>query len=168
MRAWFGAQLEIPLIAVESVRFLGGCATYLSDIAPVSYDFEPFFDLAWPVRRDRSVDGGFLTLRRVEYPKGLGVHSRSTLTYRLDGKFRRFQATIGVDDSAAGNGSVVFVVLLDGRAAYTSEVLTGTSAPVAIERLDVTGAKIMTLRVDYATEGDILDHADWCDALLIK
>jgi hypothetical protein len=168
MRTQFGAQLELPLSAVESLRFLGGCATYLSDFAPVEYKFEPYFDLDWPLRRDRSVSGGFLTMRRVEYPKGLGVHSRSTVTYRLAGKFRRFQATIGIDDSAAGRGSVVFEVLLDGKTAYKSDVLTGTSPAVAIERLDVTGAKIMTLSVDYATDGDILDHADWCDALLIK
>ena len=168
MRTQFGALFELPWAAVESLRFLGGCATYLSDITPVEYNFEPFFDLEWPLRRDRSVGGGFLTLRRVEYPKGLGVHSRSTMTYRLGGKFRRFQATIGIDDSAAGKGSVVFEVLLDGRTAYKSPVVTGASPPVVIERLDVTGSKIMTLRVDYATEGDILDHADWCDALLIK
>jgi hypothetical protein len=134
----------------------------------VEYNFEPFFDLEWPLRRDRSVGGGFLTLRGVEYPKGLGVHSRGTITYRLGGKYRRFHATIGVDDSAAGRGSVVFKVLLDGKTAYKSDVLTGTSAPVAIDRLDVAGAKIMALSVDYATEGDILDHADWCDALLIQ
>ena len=168
VKTQFGAQLDLPLTAVESLRFLGGCATYLSDITPVEYKFEPFLDLEWPLRRDRSVAGGFLSLGRVEYPKGLGTHSRSTVSYRLDGKFRRFQATIGIDDSAAGRGSVVFAVLLDGKAAYKSDVLTGTSSAVTIERLDVTGAKLMTLLADYATDGDILDHADWCDALLIK
>lgn len=168
MRTQFGARLELPLTAVESLRFFGGCATYLSDVTPIAYKFEPFFDLDWPLRRDRSVAGGFLTMRRIEYPKGLGVHSRSTLTYQLAGKFRRFQATIGIDDSAGGRGSVVFEVLLDGKTAFKSDVLTGTSPPLAIDRLDVTGKKIMTLSVDYATDGDILDHADWCDALLIK
>jgi len=164
----FGAALDLPLAAVESLRFLGGCATYLSDLAPVEYQFEPFFDLEWPLRRDRSVAGGFLKLRGIEYPKGLGVHSRSTVTYRLAGAYRRFRAMIGVDDSAAGRGSVVFEVLVDGNSAYKSDVLTGASPAAAIERLDVAGAKTLTLRVDYATEGDILDHADWCDALLIK
>lgn len=168
MKAQFGSRLDLPWTAVESLRFLGGCATYLSDITPVEYKFEPFFDLDWPLRRDRSVGGGFLTLRGVEYPKGLGVHSRSTLTYRLAGKFRRFQATVGIDDSVGGRGSVIFEVLLDGKTAFKSGLVTGASPPVAIDRLDVTGTKILTLRVDYATSGDILDHADWCDALLIQ
>jgi hypothetical protein len=168
MKAEFGAMLELPLGSVASLRFLGGCTTYLSDVTPVEYEFEPFFDLEWPLRRDRSVAGGFLTLRGVEYPKGLGMHSRGTATYRLAGKFRRFAATIGIDDSAGGRGSAVFEVLVDGKTVYKSDVLTGTSPAVAIQRLDVTGAKSMSLRVDYATDGDILDHADWCDALLIK
>lgn len=168
MRTLFGVDLDIPLSAVESLRFLGGCATYLSDLAPIEYKFEPFLDLEWPLRRDQSVAGGFLTLRGVQYPKGLGVHSRSSVTYRLDGKYRRFQATIGIDDETAGKGSVVFEVLLDGMSAFKSSPLTGTSAPVAIERLNLAGARLMTLRVDYAASGDIQDHADWCDAVLLK
>lgn len=168
MRTLFGVELEIPLAAVESLRFLGGCATYLSDLTYVDYKFEPFLDLVWPLRRDRSASGGFLTLRGVEYPKGLGVHSQCAVSYRLDGKFRRFHATIGIDDEAAGKGSAVFEVLLDGKSAYQSDVLTGASPPVVLDRLDISGAKTLTLRIDYATLGDIQDHADWCDALLIK
>src|SRR5262249_27238815 len=127
-----------------------------------------FLKLAWPLRIDRSVSGGFLTLRGVEYPRGLGVHSRNSVTYRLDGKFRWFHAILGVDDDTGGKGSVVFEVLADGKRTYKSEVLTGTSAPVSIERLDVSGVKALMLRVDYATQGDIQDHANWCDALLIR
>jgi hypothetical protein len=109
-----------------------------------------------------------LKLRGVEFPKGLGVHSKSSVTYRLDGKFRRFRAVIGIDDDAAGAGSAEFEVLLDGKSIYRSGVLTGTSPAAAIERLDVSGARLMTLRVDYATLADIQDHADWCEAVLIK
>lgn len=168
LRTVFGAELELPLSAIESLRFLGGCATYLSDLAPSEYKFEPFLGLDWPLRNDAAVTGGPLALRGVQYPKGLGVHSRSTVTYRLDGKFRWFHAVIGIDDDTSGKGSAAFEVLVDGKTAYKSDVLTGTSAPVAIERLSVAGAKLLTLRVDYATLGDIQDHADWCDALLVK
>jgi hypothetical protein len=168
LRTLFGIELELPLSAVESMRFLGGCATYLSDLAPAEYKFEPFLKLDWPLRIDRNVSGGFLTLRGVEYPRGLGVHSRSTITYRLDGKFRWFHAILGIDDDTSGKGSVVFEVLADGKRICKSDILTGSSAPVPLERLDVSGAKLLTLRVDYATQGDIQDHADWCDALLIR
>lgn len=164
----FGGILSIPLAAVESLRFLGGCATYLSDVNPADYKFEPFFELDWPLRRDRSVAGGFLKLGGAEFLKGLGVHSRSTVTYRLDGKFRRFQATIGIDSVAAGKGSVIFEVMLDGKVAFKSDVLTGANPPVSIGQVNLSGVKSLSLRVDYAGDGDILDHADWCDALVVK
>jgi hypothetical protein len=168
LRTLFGIELELPLSTVESMRFLGGCATYLSDLAPAEYKFEPFLKLDWPLRIDRNVSGGFLTLRGAEYPKGIGVHSRSSVTYRLDGKFRWFHAVLGIDDDTAGKGSVVFEVLADGKRTYKSDVLTGTSAAATLERLDVSGVKLLTLRVDYATQGDIQDHANWCDAVLIR
>jgi NPCBM/NEW2 domain len=167
-RAQFGTQLEVPLAAVESLRFLGGCADYLSDLAPAEFKFEPYFELDWPLVRDRSVAGGFLSLRGVEYPKGLGMHSRSTVTWRLDGKYRRFRATLGIDDATEGKGSALFEVLLDGKPAWRSDVLTGTSPALALERIDLTGVKLLTLRVDYATDADVCDHANWCDAVLVK
>ena len=90
------------------------------------------------------------------------------MTYRLDGKYRRFHAVLGIDDETGGKGSVIFDVLVDGKRAFRSDVLTGTSAPLVLDRLDISGAKLLTLRVDYATLGDIQDHADWCDAMVIK
>jgi hypothetical protein len=164
----FGGKLRIHLNALESIRFLGGCATWLSDLAPADYRFEPFFQLEWPLRRDRTVAGGFLKVRGSEYAKGLGVHSRSTISYALDGKYRRFHASIGIDDDALGKGSVIFEVLLDGKVAFTSETLTGTSPVVVLQPVDLTGAKTLSLRVDYAGEADILDHADWCDAVIVR
>jgi len=168
LRTMCGVSLELPFSAVESVRFLGGCATYLSDLVPVESRFEPYFDLQWPLRNDRNVSGGFLTVRGVEYPRGLGVHSQSNVTYRLDGKYRRFHAVLGVDDDARGKGSVVFEVLVDGKRLYRSDVLTGASPPVVLDRLDISAGRLLTLRVEYATLGDIQDHADWCDAMVIK
>jgi hypothetical protein len=168
VRTLFGVELDLPLGSIESLRFLGGCATYLSDLVPAEYKFEPFLDLQWPLRNDRNVSGGFLTLRGVEYAKGLGVHSRSSVAYRVDGKFRWFHAVLGIDDETEGKGSVVFEVLADGKRIYKSDVLTGSNPPVALERLDIAGTKLLTLRVDYATLGDIQDHANWCDAVLIR
>ncbi|MBI3862672.1 MAG: NPCBM/NEW2 domain-containing protein [Planctomycetia bacterium] len=168
LRPQFGGELSIPLSDVASVRFLEGCATYLSDLPPADYKFEPFFDVEWPLRRDRSVAGGYLKLRGAEFPKGLGVHSRSAVTYRLDGKFRRLHAIVGIDDSASGKGSAIFEVLLDGKVAYRSDVLTGASPAAKIDILNLAGAKTLTLRVDFAGDGDIQDHADWCDALVVK
>jgi len=166
--AAFGAELEIPLTAVHSLQMLGGSITYLSDLQPAHEKSEGFLGSGWTMRKDRNVSGGPLQVRGVEYATGLGVHSRSELTWKLDGKFRRFQATVGIDDSSQGKGSVVFRVLVDGKSAFTSKPVTGIQEPLAIPPVDLTRAKSLTLIVDFGADADILDHADWCNACLIR
>jgi hypothetical protein len=51
---------------------------------------------------------------------------------------------------------------------FTSPVLTGRSAPVDLGPLDVAGAHELTLVVEYGEYGDILDYADWGDAVLVR
>jgi hypothetical protein len=166
--ALFGAELRIPLSAVRLMRFLGGRIEYLSDLEAAEFQFTPFLKARWPLRRDRNVLGGPLRLRGREYAKGLGVHSRSEISYDLKGKFRQFRATVGVDDTARGRGSVVFAVEVDGERVYSSKPVTGKTAPLPIPPIDVTGRKRLTLIVDFGHLGDIRDHADWCDAVLIR
>lgn len=163
-----GPKLELSLSSINEAFFLGGRATYLSDLRPESYRFTPFLTQEWPLRKDRSVLGAPLRLRGVEYSKGLGMHSRSEVTYRLDGRYQKFHSTIGVDDETRGKGSVIFEVTVDGKSAYKSPVLTGTSQAVSIPPVSVSGARTLTLTVDYATQGDIQDHANWCQALLVN
>jgi hypothetical protein len=99
------------------------------------------------------------------------MHSAARLTYRLDGKYRRFEAAAAIDDSAARRGSVTFGVYLlrddKWEEAYKSGIVRGGEAPQSIS-VDVSGAQGLTLMVDYAERGDELDHADWLDARLIE
>ncbi len=80
---------------------------------------------------------------------------------------KRFEAEIGIDDSTNGQGSVQFRVLVDGQEKYASPIVRGGNPPVPVS-VDVTDAKTLELVVDYADHGDVLDHADWLDARLIK
>jgi NPCBM/NEW2 domain len=168
MKTLFGAEIEIPLLAVESIRFLGGGVTYLSELEPAEYRFEPFFDVPWPLRRDRTVEGGPLRLRNALYPRGLGVHSQCEIEYPLEGKYRRFEATVGIDDDTLGRGSLRFEIHVDGKPAFSSDEVTGKSPALRIDGINVSGARRLTLRVRFGAQADIQDHADWCDALLVK
>lgn len=163
-----GVDLSFPATALASLRVLGRRVSYLSDLTAAEYTFHPYTGLEWPLEKDHSVLGGALRVRGTTFAKGLGMHGASDVRYDLDGRFQKFQATIGIDDETSGKGSVVFEVLVDGKPAFTSRVLTGRSAAQLIEPIDVREAKMLTLRVNYATQGDIQDHADWCDALLIE
>lgn len=146
---------------------LSGRAVYLSDLKPSDYRFVPFLDLTWPYRLDRSVTGTWLRAGGVPYLKGIGMHSAARLAYTLDQSYKQFQAELAVDDSAANNGSVRFRIFVDGREKFLSDTIRGGMKPIPIN-VDLTGAKQLDLVVDYADRADVLDHADWLNARLIK
>ena len=161
--------------SVDDVVSLQGAGdtkfVYLSDLEPADYKHVPYLSIAWPYRQDRNVLGGPLEVGGKRYLKGIGMHSASRLTFRLDGKYQRFDAAAAVDDSSQGRGSVTFgVYLLRGgqwKQAAASDTVRGGPPAVPVS-VDVRGAEMMTLTVDYADRGDELDHADWLDARLVK
>ena len=157
---------------VVFLQSLGGERfVYLSDLEPVDYRHVPYLNIEWPYQRDRNVLGGPLSVQGNRYLKGIGMHSAARLTYRLDGKYRRFEAAAAIDDSAGRRGSVTFgvYVLRDAKwqEAYKSAIVRGVDPPFPVS-VDVRGAQGLTLMVDYADRGDELDHADWLDARLNK
>ncbi len=160
-------ELATTSDAVQFLQPFGGACVYLSDLASESYRHVPFLKLAWPYERDICVSGTRLRAGERLHVKGIGMHSASRLTYRLDKLYRRFAAELAVDDDAVGRGSVVFRVFVDDREAYKSPVIRGGMAPTPIS-VDVHGGKRLSLIVDFAERGDELDHADWLDARLIK
>ena len=163
----FGARLKVSALDVVACEFRNGRIVYLSDLKPTEYAHQPFLTLSWPWRADRAVGGGPLRIRGQLFRKGLGMHSKSRLVFRLDGAYRQFQALVGVDDEARDRGSVVFRVRVDDQVRFTSPVLTGTSPPQDVS-LPLAGAKQLVLEVDYGPDGDVLDRADWADARLLR
>jgi hypothetical protein len=123
-----------------------------------------------PVERDRSVgesaggDGNPLTIGGVVYEKGLGTHAAAEVGVYLGGRCTAFTAAVGLDDETTQPGSVVFQVLADDRVVFDSGVVRpGPALPLTA---DVTGARLLTLRVTDGGDGKNFDHADWADARL--
>lgn len=56
----------------------------------------------------------------------------------------------------------------DGKSVFESPLLTGTSQPLAIGPLDLTGTRQLALVVEYGELADIDDWVDWCDAVIIR
>src|SRR5580700_5157987 len=163
------STLELPLSAVAAIRFLDGRATYLSDLQPTESRLAPYFgsSVAIPPAQDQSAAGGPLLVRGRQYAKGVGTRSRSQVTYDLAGQYRFFQATVAIDDYAAGKGSVRFAANVDGARVWTSPLITGSSRPLPVGPIDVTGKRRLALIVEYGELADVDDWADWCDAILI-
>ncbi len=116
-------------------------------------------------RRNRSVDGNPLSIGGVVFERGVGTHANSTLTVLVDGKAVAFRAKVGVDDEVGTRGSVEFVVLKDGKAAWRSGVLRG-GQPARECDVPLQGAKTVEFRVTDAGDGIDYDHADWAEARL--
>ncbi len=146
---------------------LGGRVVYLSDRPADDYRHVPFLELPWPYRNDRNVLGRRLRASGRTHLKGLGVHSRSRLTYLLGEPFDRFEAALALDDATEGGGSVRCHVLVDGRRQFSSEPIRGGQRPVPV-RVDLTGTKRLELVVDFGERADQLDYANWLDARLVR
>jgi hypothetical protein len=164
--AW-GAEISLPLERATRLSVLNGRLVFLSDLRPTEVQETPYFDEPRPFRIDRSQGGRALRLGGRIYSRGLGVQSRSALTYALAGSFQNFAAMIGIDSEVGNGGSVVFRVVGDERPLFESPVMRGGDPPVPVS-VDVSGVLLLRLEVDYADHGDLADHADWAEARLLK
>jgi len=169
--------LEVARPAGEVVRldFSEGKIVYLSDLEPESVAWTPYFgpvdDLPalaqfFSPREDRGLDPGPLELDGKLYHKGLALHSRTSLVYRLPGAFRRFKATVGIDDRVRPQGHVRLVLRGDDRVLLDATV-AGTDPPKPVD-LDLAGVRRLTILVDYGDGLDVADHLDLCDARIVK
>ncbi len=165
----FGATLSVPLGRVAALDLFQGKAVYLSDLKPAKEESESFLDVRWPLVVDGSASGHELRLGDGVYDKGLGMHPRTRISYRLDGGYRRFEAVVGLDPRTGRDGGARVRVLADGKPLDLGpeRELTGRTAPLTIFA-DVTGAKELTLEVDYGRRGDVQAHVNWVDARLIR
>ncbi|MCR3750898.1 glycoside hydrolase family 97 catalytic domain-containing protein [Lentzea californiensis] len=124
-----------------------------------------------PVERDRSNgentggDGAALSIGGVTYAKGLGTHAPSEVSVYLGRGCERLAAKIGLDDETEQPGSVVFQVFGDDKPLYDSGVISGKGAAVPID-VDVSGVRMLSLRVTDGGDGRNFDHADWAEAAL--
>lgn len=124
-----------------------------------------------PVRRDVNYYGKPLAINGRVYPKGLWTHAYPDATpadivFEIsDKKFELFKADAGLDD-ASGGGSVQFQVLVDGVTKAESPVLRPRQADRF--RVNVAGARQITLRVHNGGDGYACDHAAWGAARFVE
>jgi NPCBM/NEW2 domain len=165
----FGAALSVPLAKVAALDLFQGKAIYVSDLKSSRYENLPYLDDRWQYTRDSGTTGLDLRLAGSTYDKGVGLHSHSRLTYAVPAGYHRFEALVGLDDRTGKQGSVRIRALADGKPLDlgTDAELTAVGGPRAI-RVDLAGAKELTLEVDFGKGGPVQDHVDWVDARFVK
>jgi|SRR5579872_3788155 len=171
LRLVAGSDVVVPAPLVAAIDFSADRIKYLSDLKPRDVKYVPFFDIyLYEYRRDKSLDGTPLTLAGKSYARGLAIHSKATLKYRIGGEYTRFRAVAGIDDSVRGQNkheNVQLVITGDGKKLFDQEVKT-IDAPRPID-LDVTGVRDFEILVDFGSDmRDVADHLDLADAKLIR
>ncbi|MHC4607478.1 MAG: NPCBM/NEW2 domain-containing protein [Planctomycetota bacterium] len=176
LKDFYGAEQAIEQARIASIYFKNGRVVYLSDRKPSAVDENANYirgekplpsDLVIPWRRDRNAKGDSLVLEGKAFRKGIGVHAFSSLTWDVSGAgFKRFHATIGLDDCGGRLGHVVFRVLVDGEKRFERAV-DGADAPAEIS-VDVSGGGRLELVVGFGERANQADYADWASARLIR
>ncbi len=101
------------------------------------------------------------------YPQGIGGHAKSELVYSLKGQFRRLSSDYGVDTEANTKSSVVFQIIGDGKALFTSQTVGRFDMPQHMD-VDITGVDELKLVIQPTQDGNTDDHADWLNPVLYK
>jgi hypothetical protein len=179
-----GVQFDLPLAAIRKIDYASSKLTYLSELEPQRAVWTPFVgpggDLAelarlYEPRRDRALLGGPLLvwqtdaegrLARVRHEKGLSLHSRTEVVYRLAGGFRELVAQAGIDPRVRDGGHATLVVLGDEKRLFESPLVRAEAAKSV--RVDLRGVNRLTILVDYGQDLDVGDYVNLGDARLMK
>lgn len=167
-----GHTVTIPLEAAASLDFGQGKVTYLSQMEHRSKEhstrFGGEFDSVFDVRIDHSDAGPETPIRidRQPYQRGLVIHSKTKLSYRLNGDYRRFVAVAGIEQLVRPRGTVTLTISGDGKELFHRDI-TGKDPPLPLD-LDVSGVRDLTILVGFGDDLDDGDHLALGDARLIK
>lgn len=171
-----GVKTTLPLDDVAEFDFSSGKVLFLSDLEPESFTYQPYFASDQPLgalsdfyrlRRDVGLERNPLKLDGRTFRKGIALHSRSIVAYRLPRKFRLFKAVVGIDDAARdAGGDVMLEITGDGKSLWKGSV-RGSEAAQALE-LDISGVRRLEIVADFGEGQDVADHLDLCDAAVTK
>jgi hypothetical protein len=170
-----GLKRTQPVSTVRQIDFSRGKVVFLSDLKPESVTFTPYFGTSkdlplletfFGLREDKNLQSGPLQLGSKQYRKGLALHSRTKVVYRLPGRFSRFLATVGIDDAVRPRGNVRLVIYGDDRVLLET-TLSGADPAKPVE-LDLAGVRRITVLADFGAEMDVSDHLDLCEARILK
>lgn len=182
VRTAAGIRVSLPLPSVAKLDFASGNVIYLSDIKPMRVQWTPFLasqvvsdglSRLFQPRRNRGFGGGKLRLRFAggshqspQFNKGLAVHCRTQLVYRLPDGFRHLTAWVGIDQAANAGDSARLVLSGDGRR-LLDRLVTRQDPPFPID-LDIEAVRRLSILVDFPDDLAVTGQLDLCDLRITK
>ncbi len=164
----FSAKIEVPLGDMIALDGMNPKVIDLTDLRPLTEKLQPFGEVTWTWATNRSAKDRPLRLKTADgistFDRGFGTHPHAVRTYALDGKFRRFDAGIGLDPITGARGSATVRILVDGEAREMKAV-TQNAAHV---RVDIAKAKRLMIEVDFGPGGDVYADVNWANPRLVE
>jgi alpha-galactosidase len=115
---------------------------------------------------NRSLEQHPLKVGGEVFRHGIGTHAVSTFLLNLNGKGKRFTASVGLDDEVPdGKGSIKFIILGDKKTLWESPIMKKGDKAMVCDA-DLSGIKLLGLLVTDGGDDIDYDHADWCNAKL--
>ena len=124
--------------------------------------------LGW--QADRNVVGGELVARQRVYGRGLGVHSRSRLTFAAPAEATHFRTSVALDDSVGAlpvRAHAVARVLRNGAQVFEARDLRAGQPVQSAGLHAVAPGDTITLEVDFGEGRDLGDRVDWLMPLFL-
>jgi len=117
-------------------------------------------------RRDEGREHQPLRLAGKEYDKGLSLYPRTAIEYRVPSGMKKFKAAAGIDDAVRETGNARLAISADGKTLF-DRAIRGKDTPIDLD-LDISGAKRLSILVDYGDQFDAGDFLDLADARMVK
>jgi hypothetical protein len=167
MQSRAGASIHLPVDKIARIVTRNGRLTYLSDVKPTKVEQTPYFDRMLEYQVDKALNGKPIVMSDGTYAHGISVHSRTVLTYNLDGKFSEFKSKVGFQLPEGKVGDCAIRVLADGKPLFDKPDALGTQPPADL-KLKVDGVRELTLEVDFGRNDDVGDRVVWANARLLR
>lgn len=156
---------KIPLTADQVVRveYPGGPVRWLSAM-PAHVVYTPYLTESFPPVMDASVTGGPIRAGGRQYDRGIGVHAKTVLTFDLDGTRKSFRTRYAAEPSLPLVDAIVRIKV-DGKTIHEHRVRGEDLSPVIWA--DLSGAKTLTLEVDFGPGHATQDRINWIEPALL-
>ena len=175
-----GAVLKFPVQELKMMDYGSGKIVYLGDIQPALTEVTPRFGSSMPAlkrflyapRNNKGFDGKPLQLRWSEsrdmktYERGLALHSRTELLYRLNREYKTLKGVVGISPEVSTEAVLQLVIKADDEIIF-DRMLDANTDPIELE-LNVEKRRQLKILVDYGDESDIADRLNLCDLRVIK
>ena len=162
-----GGKATPPREAVRAIRIENGRRIDLTRLKPNAEEAIPYFGLKLPHKVNTDFSGKPIKLYDEKtYERGLAVHSKSRLHYKLKPNCERFQAKLGLLNPGGKLGNITARVLGDGKVLWEQDNITAQSGVVDVD-VPLELVERLVLEIDFGEGQNVGDRAAWVAPRLI-